>query len=190
MALRGRRIKYFLELWWLVGSGGFTIWVSSTSFQKSNIAWPQQPPAEKVLKFNMIFHDSTQNFFFSKHPKKLNLLAWMTLKSSVVIFQALEALQPQWSQQPQQPRWPQWPWKPHFIKKITDPDGLIIPGTKMTNTCCFLKNGSSKIQFFTNIWQPFCLRLLRLFLKLVHKTQMVKPPKPTNHLDSRKNWSF
>ena len=138
----------------------------------------------------MIFHDSTQNFFFSKHPKKLNLLAWMTLKSSVVIFQALEALQPQWSQQPQQPRWPQWPWKPHFIKKITDPDGLIIPGTKMTNTCCFLKNGSSKIQFFTNIWQPFCLRLLRLFLKLVHKTQMVKPPKPTNHLDSRKNWSF
>ena len=27
---------------------GATIWVSSTSFQKSNIAWPQQPPTEKV----------------------------------------------------------------------------------------------------------------------------------------------
>ena len=69
MALRGRRIKYFLELWRL-GSGGFTIWVSSTSFQKSNIVWPQEPPAEKVLKSNVIFHDSTQNFFFSKHPNK------------------------------------------------------------------------------------------------------------------------
>jgi hypothetical protein len=36
------------------------ICVSSTSFQKNYIGWPQQPPTEKVLKFNMIFHDSTQ----------------------------------------------------------------------------------------------------------------------------------
>ena len=49
MALRGRRIKYFLELCWLVGSGGFTIWVLSTSFQKSSIGWPGQPPTEKGL---------------------------------------------------------------------------------------------------------------------------------------------
>ena len=27
----------------------------------------------------------------------------------------------------------------------------IIPGTKMTNTCPFFWNGSSKIPFFTNI---------------------------------------
>ena len=85
----------------------------------------------------------------------------MTLKSPVVIFQALEPLQPQWPQQPQQPQWPQWPRQPHFIKKITDPDGWIIPGTKMTNNGPFLWNGSSKIQFFTNIWHPFCRRLLR-----------------------------
>ena len=70
MALTSRGIKYFLESWWLVGSGGFTIWVSSTSFQKISIGWPQQPPTEKVLEFNWIFHDSTQNFFFSKHPNK------------------------------------------------------------------------------------------------------------------------
>ena len=70
MALRGRRIKYFFELWWMVGLGGFTIWVSSTSFQKSSIGLPQQPPTEKVLKFNVIFHDSAQNFSFSKHPNK------------------------------------------------------------------------------------------------------------------------
>ena len=85
----------------------------------------------------------------------------MTLESSVVIFQALEYLWPQWSQQPQQPQWPQWPQQPHFIKTCTDPDGWIIRGTKMTNNGPFLWNGSSKIQFFTNIWHPFCQRLLR-----------------------------
>jgi hypothetical protein len=46
------------------------ICVSSTSFQKNDISWPQQPPTEKVLKFNMIFHDSTQKNFFSKHKNK------------------------------------------------------------------------------------------------------------------------
>ena len=52
MALRGRRIKHFLELWLLVGSGGFTISVSSASFQKSSIGWPQQPPTEKVSEIS------------------------------------------------------------------------------------------------------------------------------------------
>ena len=40
-------------------------------FQKSNIGWPQQPPTEKVLKFNIIFHDSTSKNFFSKHKNKV-----------------------------------------------------------------------------------------------------------------------
>ena len=51
MALRGRRIKKFLELWYLVGTCCLPIWVSSTSFQKSNIAcigWPQQPLTESI----------------------------------------------------------------------------------------------------------------------------------------------
>ena len=107
---------------------------SHLSFQKSNIGWPQQPSTEKVLKFNMIFCDSTQNFFFQNIKTKL--------KSSVVIFQALEPLQPDWPQQPPQP---------YFIKEVPNPDGLILPGTKMTNNGPFLWNGSSKIYFFTNI---------------------------------------
>ena len=36
-------------------------------------------------------------------------------------------------------------------KKITDPDGWIIPGTKMTNNGPFLWIGSSKIHCFTNV---------------------------------------
>ena len=50
-----------------MSSGGLEIWVSWTSFQKSSISWPQQPPIGKVLKFNMIFHDSTKINFVSKH---------------------------------------------------------------------------------------------------------------------------
>ena len=39
-------------------------------FIKYDIGWPQQPQTERVLKFNMIFHDSTPKNFFSKHKNK------------------------------------------------------------------------------------------------------------------------
>ena len=148
MALRVRRIENFLELWLLAALGVADIWVSSTSFQKSNISWPQQPPTKKVVNFNMIYHKSSKSIFFQNIKIKLNSRTWMTQKSSVEIFQTLEPLQPQWPPQPQQPPWPQWPLQPYFIKNITDCDGWIIHGTKMTNTGPFLGNGSSKIHFF------------------------------------------
>ena len=47
-ALRGRRINNFIDLWCLVASGGSYILVLSTSFQKNDIGWPQQPPTERV----------------------------------------------------------------------------------------------------------------------------------------------
>ena len=50
MALRGSRIENFNELWCLGALGGYDFCVSSTSFQKSNIGWPQQPPTKKVVK--------------------------------------------------------------------------------------------------------------------------------------------
>ena len=36
-----------------------------------------------------------------------------------------------------------WPQQPHIIKTITDPDGLIISSTQLTNTCPLFKNTSS-----------------------------------------------
>ena len=48
MALRGGRIENFDELWWLVASEGYGFCLSTTSFQKSNIVWPQQPLTEKT----------------------------------------------------------------------------------------------------------------------------------------------
>ena len=47
-ALRDRRTNIFFDLWCLVASGGADICVSSTSFQKNDIGWPQQPPTERV----------------------------------------------------------------------------------------------------------------------------------------------
>ena len=61
---------FFFELWCIVGSGGLEIWVLSCSSKKSNIGWPQQLPTERVLKSNIIFHDSTKAFCFSKHQSK------------------------------------------------------------------------------------------------------------------------
>ena len=69
-ALWDGRIYNFIELWCLVDSRGLKIWVSSTSLQKNYIGWPQFPLTEKVLKFNMIFHDSTKKLSFSKHQCK------------------------------------------------------------------------------------------------------------------------
>ena len=48
MALKVRRNDDFFQKWYLVASGGLDIRVSSTSFQKNNIDWPQQPPTERV----------------------------------------------------------------------------------------------------------------------------------------------
>ena len=53
-----------------MASGGIKFCVSSTSFQKNDIDWPQQPLTKKMQKFNMIFHDSTLKNVFSKHKTK------------------------------------------------------------------------------------------------------------------------
>ena len=138
-----------------MASGVKKICVSSTIFQKNDISWPQQPPTEKVLEFNMIFHDSTpQKRFFQNIKIKLNSNTWMNLKYSVVIFQALKPLQPQWPQWPQQPQWPQWPQQPHFIKKSTDPDGLIIHTPKWSIPVPFCGMDHQKSNFLL-ILAPF-----------------------------------
>ena len=46
MALMGSRIENFNKLQFLGALGGYDFCVSLTSFQKSNIGWPQKPPTE------------------------------------------------------------------------------------------------------------------------------------------------
>ena len=55
-ALRGRSMNNFIELWCILGSGGFTICVASTSFLKRNIGWwPQQPPTSNRYHWKIEF---------------------------------------------------------------------------------------------------------------------------------------
>ena len=89
----------------------------------------------------------TKNICFQNIKIKLNPGTWMTLQSSVVIFQALEPLQPQWPLQPPQPQWPQRPQQPHFIKIFTQFDHWIIPSTQMTNTILFCGMDHQKSKF-------------------------------------------
>ena len=72
LALTDTQIEIFDLISLIACSGGYNIWVLSTSSQKSNIGWPQQPPIEKVLKFNLKFHDSTKILIFQKIKIKLN----------------------------------------------------------------------------------------------------------------------
>ena len=48
MALRGKKIDNFDDISLTAWSQGLPICVSSTSFQKSSIGWPQQPPTDRV----------------------------------------------------------------------------------------------------------------------------------------------
>ena len=91
---RNMQARFYLNV--VLKSWGSDIWVSSTSFQKSNIGWPQQPPTETGSK---IQHDISwfYHFFpFQNIKIKLNSRTYMALMSSVVIFQAFKPLRPQW----------------------------------------------------------------------------------------------
>ena len=57
----GSRIENFNKLQFLGALGGYDFCVSLTSFQKSNIGWPQKPPTE---------NDSVKNFFFQNRKLK------------------------------------------------------------------------------------------------------------------------
>ena len=106
----------------------------------------------------------------------------MSLRSSVVIFQASMASTTSMASMTFTASLHQ--------KKVTAPDDWMLPGNQTTNTDPFLCHGSSKTQIFTDIW-TFSVRgcwgqSILLFWKLVDETQMVKPPEPTSHHNSRK----
>ena len=93
MAMKVRKIINLIELWSIAGSRGLEIWISVIRLWKSDIGWPQQPLAEKLLKFNGIFMIVSKNFFFKTSKfvlKSWNSGTWMTLKSSEVISKTQE----------------------------------------------------------------------------------------------------
>ena len=137
----------------------------STSYQKSNISWPQQPLREKKAKIQNGFSWFCQNCFLQNIKIELFLSPnwWIQdpMKSSVVIFWALETSAVSWTSAasatslastastalfPHKTSWSWWfdhlwyqndQYRSFFVE-------LII-----------------KIKNFTDIWHPLCQRLLR-----------------------------
>ena len=114
---------------------------------------------------------------------KLNSRTWMTLESSVVIFQALKSLWPQWPQQPQWPQWPQWPRWPHFSKK-TEFYVSIHSGTKMTYVEWIIKSFGT---FFLGGCGGHPM-IPKLNLKC--KSQISKPNEYTDNIKSNSTYTF
>ena len=113
----------------------------------------------------MGFHNSVKKNCFSKHQNKIifvlklmNSRFRMTLKSSVVIFRALETSAALLTSAAKLTSLASTASTALFPQKS---NGLIFNGIKITNTGPFLWNESSKIQIFTDIWYLFCWRLLR-----------------------------
>ena len=111
--------------------------ISSTSFQKCDIGWPQQPPTKKVLKFNMIFPDSTKIVFFFQKSKHQNKVEFKNLDDTEVLssdFPGLRTSTVSITSTASTTSVASMTFTVSFHQKITNPDDLIISGTQMTNT--------------------------------------------------------
>ena len=92
----------------------------------------------------------SKKFFFKNSEESdisPQIIEFKNLEDSAVIFQALETSPASLMSVAWQPHWPQQPLKPNFLKKLPDPDGLIITVSKKTITGNSLWNGSSKPHF-------------------------------------------
>ena len=108
-------------------------------FIKYDIGWPQQPQTERVLKFNVIFHDSTPKNFFSKHKNKTEFKClddFELLRSDFSGFKTSAASMTSVTSAASMASMTST--ASFHQKKNTDPDGLIIYNTQMTNTSSFL----------------------------------------------------
>ena len=137
MALRGRRTKYFLELWWLVGSGGVTIWVSSTNFQKSTIGWPQQPQTDIVLISvkKWIFDDP----FHKQGPVLIIFVPGMIQPSGSVNFLMKRGCRGHWGHWGCWGCWGHWDCRGSKTWKITTEDFRVIHVIKFSFIWMFWK---------------------------------------------------
>ena len=133
-----------------------------------DLTQPQRSPTEKWLKDDEFWWFCQKSFFFFKYQNKIlkssnpQIQESGRLKSEVVIFQAFKTSSAYLTSPASATSPASTALNANFLKTKSGPDGLIITGTKLTNTGHFLWNGSPKIQFFTKLWHSFWRRLLRL----------------------------
>ena len=192
MALRGRRIDNFIDLWSLVGSGGVDIWVSSTSSQKSDIGWPQQPLTEKVQISVKIW--SFDDPLLKKEPVLVILMQGVIQSSEAVIFLMKWGCKGHWG------HGGCWGCRGHWGRrglkawKITTlEDFRVIQVLKFSFILMFWKKNNLLVEWWNillnfrtfSVGGCWCQPML-FFWKLVDKTQMSTPPEPTRDHKSMK----
>ena len=169
MALRGRRINNFIRLWCLVASGGLHICVLSTSFQKNDIGWPQQPLQEE-------YQISVKNWIFDDpfHKKGLVLVIWvlgMIKSSGSVIFLMKWGCWGHWGHWGCWGRWGHWGCRSFKAWKTTTEDFRVIKAFEFSFIFMFWKKNVLRriMKYHIEFLHLFCQRLLRpahvIFLK-------------------------
>ena len=137
MALRGSRINNIIRLWCLVASGGLHICVSSTSFQKNDIGWPQQPPTERVsdISKNWIFDDPF-------HKKGQVLVVWvlgMIKPQGSINFMSKWGCRGHWGHWGCWGQWGHWGCRGFKAWKITTDDFRVIQELELSFIFMFWK---------------------------------------------------
>ena len=147
----------FIELWCILGSGGFTIFVASTSFLKRNIGWwPQQPPTSNRYHWKI-------EFFIDPFQKR----------GLVLVFLVLRMIQPSqwvnylmnWGCWCHWGHWNYWGCRGHrdygdsYTWKITTEDIRVIQLLQFSSTFRFWKQ-----KFSVESWIIYHSWLLAPFL--------------------------
>jgi hypothetical protein len=189
MALRGRRIENFLELWWLVASRVVGIWVSSTSFQKSDICWPQQPPTEIVLISvkKWIFDDP----FPKKGPVLVILVPVMIQPSQSVMFLMKWGCKGHWGHRGCWGCGGHWGCRGSKVWKISTEYFRVIQILEFSFVLTFWKffdlvdSWNIILKFTTLIFGGCWGQPMSFFWKLVDETQMPTTLEATSYHSSR-----
>ena len=166
----------------------------------NNTDWPWQPPTEKVLKLNRIYHDSVDFFqkvlglvkfmFFKKAINGEDLVFFVAFFENIYEFKNLDDSEILNNYFPGLRNLS----SPIDLSSLCNLTGLTSPISsknvliliigsslepKLPVLVLFLWIVSSKTQFFADIWYSIFRRLLRsayvIFWILVDKTQMSEP---------------
>ena len=154
-SLRCRRIHYFIELWCLVGSRGLEIWVSSNSFQKSNISWPEQPPTKRVSNISIFFWDEM------RLSRSLRPLRFLSCKGHICKLQTFYGLEN------------------HYWGLHCHPGSWIQLYFDVVKKHFLVESRNATLNFSTFFVGGCWGQPMLLFCKLVDESQISQPPKPT-----------
>ena len=116
---------------------------------------------------------------FQNIKMKMNSRTWMTLKSSVGIFQALKLLHPHCPHRPLQPHWPLQPQKPYFTKKTSWSWWLDYPWHQNDQCWPLFLEWIIKNPIFH--WYLILFLSEAVGASWCHFSEMSNPPEPTMH---------